>query len=304
VANQRVRRAVLFVLAVGLWAGALVAASAEPVRVMTFNVRYGTADDGPNHWERRREHLLDVIRGFDPDVLGVQEALRAQVDAIAEALPGHSAIGVGREADGGGEYSTVFYRRSRFDVEAAETRWLSDHPNEPGSHTWGNDLPRICTEVRLVERAGGRRFMVLNTHWDHISQPARVRSGAMMAERIAETCEAGTPVLVTGDFNAGEDNPAIAALTRSGRLIRDTFRALHVDERSAGTFHGFSGKAGSRKIDAVFATPDWRVKEAAIVRDSREGRYPSDHFPVTAVVDWPAGGAGESQQRQLGLESP
>lgn len=285
--NPVVRRTVLFVWAVGLWAASGVAASAEPLRVMTFNVRYGTADDEANRWELRREHLLKVIREFDPDVLGVQEALRDQMDAIAEALADHAAVGVGRESDGRGEYSAVFYRQTRLDVEAAETVWLSDQPNVPGSHTWGNDLPRIFTEVRFVERPSGRRFTVLNTHWDHMSQPARLRSGEMMADRIAQRCAAGAPVLVTGDFNAGEDNPAIAALTRHGKLLRDTLRVLHSDERSAGTFHGFSGKAGAGKIDYVFATPDWRVEEATIVRVSDDGRYPSDHFPVTAVVDWP-----------------
>lgn len=257
---------------------------AEPLRVMTFNVRYGTADDGPNHWEQRREFLLEVIREFDPDVLGVQEALRDQVDAIGDALPGHACVGVGREADGGGEYSALYYRRARFDLLAAETFWLSATPEVAGSHTWGNDLPRVCTWVRLVEREGGGRIAVFNTHWDHMSQPARLESGALMAARVAQRSAAGDPVLVTGDFNAAEDNPAIAALTQRG-LLRDTFRVVHPDEKAVGTFHAFTGQAGTGKIDVVFATDEWQVREAAIVRNERDGRYPSDHFPVTAVVE-------------------
>jgi endonuclease/exonuclease/phosphatase family metal-dependent hydrolase len=217
------------------------------------------------------------------------------MDAIADALPGHASIGCGRDADGGGEYSAVFYRRQRFDVQTAATFWLSDRPEEPGSHTWGNELPRVYTWARLVDRDDGRRFSVFNTHWDHISQAARVRSGELMAERVAERCAVGDPVLVTGDFNAGEDNPAIVALTREGKLLRDTFRVLHADEASAGTFHGFTGTPGPAKIDAVFATSAWQVKEAAIVRSTDAGRFPSDHFPVTAVVDWPAAEEGPSE---------
>jgi len=95
---------------------------------------------------------------------------------------------------------------------------------------------------------------------------------------------------VSGDFNAAEDNPAIVALTRGDALLRDTFRPLHPDEASSGTFHGFTGTAGAAKIDAILATPGWRVQDAAIVRLSRAGRYPSDHFPVTAVLDWPVSG--------------
>jgi endonuclease/exonuclease/phosphatase family metal-dependent hydrolase len=258
-------------------------ALAEPVRVMTFNVRYASAPDGENAWTKRREQLIDVIKTFDPDVLGLQEAEQTQIDALAEALPGMSSVGVGREANGGGEYSAILYRRSRFDLMAADTFWLSATPEVPGSRTWGNTLPRIVTWARLLDRTDRRRFSVFNTHWDHQSEPARVASGALLADRVAIRVAAGDPVLVTGDFNSAEGSPAILSLTRRGDLLRDTFRNVHPDE-VAGTAHGFSGQAGARKIDAVFATAAWDVEQGAIVRVAVEGRYPSDHFPVTAVV--------------------
>jgi len=260
-------------------------AAAEPVRVMTFNIRYGTADDGPDRWELRREMLLGVVKDFDPDLLGVQEALRDQLDVLAEALPGHVCVGVGREADGGGEYSALFYRRSRFDLAAADTVWLSDTPDAPGSRSWGNQLPRICTWAQLLDRTDSRRFTFFNTHWDHQSQPARERSGQVMATLVAERTAAGEPALVTGDYNAGEDNAAIANLTRSGELLRDTFRVVHADEQTVGTFNGFQGRTDGPKIDAVFVTPEWQVVEADIVRTQESDRYPSDHFPVTATVE-------------------
>lgn len=260
-------------------------AAAEPVRVMTFNVRYGTADDGPNRWDLRRDLLLGVVKEFDPDLLGVQEALRDQLDALAEALPGHVCVGVGREADGGGEYSALFYRRSRFDLAAADTVWLSDTPDAPGSRSWGNQLPRVCTWAQLLDRTDSRRFTLFNTHWDHQSQPARERSGQVMATLVAERTAAGEPALVTGDYNAGEDNAAIANLTRGGELLRDTFRVVRPDVQPAGTFNGFQGRAEGPKIDAVFVTPEWQVVEADIIHTNEDDRYPSDHFPVTAIVE-------------------
>ncbi len=264
--------------------GSGLSAFAEPVRVMTFNVRYGTAPDGENRWELRREFLLRVITEFDPDVLGVQEAVRDQIDAIGVALPGHGLVGVGREADGGGEYSAIFYRRRRFDLMAADTFWLSDAPEEPGSRTWGNTLPRICTWARLLDRGDSRRFTVFNTHWDHESQPSRVASGALMAARVGLRLAAGEPVLVTGDFNSAPDNPATIGLTRSGKLLRDTYRPAGAGP-PGGTFHAFTGTPGPAKIDAVLATDDWQVVDAEIMRTQAAGRYPSDHFPVTAVVE-------------------
>jgi endonuclease/exonuclease/phosphatase family metal-dependent hydrolase len=274
-------RILIAAMIVGMAAGP---AMAEPVRVMTFNVRYASAPDGENAWAKRREQLVSTIKKFDPDVLGLQEAEQSQIDELAKALPQMSSIGVGREANGGGEYSAIFYRRSRFDLMAADTFWLSATPESPGSRTWGNTLPRIVTWARFLDRIDRRRISIFNTHWDHQSEPARLASAALLAERVAARIAVGEPVLITGDFNSAEDSPAILSLTRHGDLVRDTFRKVHADE-IAGTAHGFSGQAGSRKIDAVFACDRWQVADASIVRTSDEGRYPSDHFPVTAVVE-------------------
>jgi len=96
-------------------AGVAIAAEADPdarpVRVMSFNVRYGTANDGENAWPRRREALCDVIREFEPDLLGLQEVLAFQRDELAAALPGYEAVAAGRD-DGrdGGEMTPIFFR--------------------------------------------------------------------------------------------------------------------------------------------------------------------------------------------------
>jgi len=253
------------------------------VRCMSFNVRYGTADDGIDAWPQRRSLAIDTIRDFAPDVLGVQEALSFQIAELRAALPELGCLGVGREADGGGEYSAIFFRSDRLDVAACDTWWLSDAPHEPGSRTWGNSLPRICTWARFLDRRTGQRWCVLNTHWDHASQRAREESGRLMAKWLAERFAAAEPAIVMGDFNAAEESPAFGALLGGVRPLTDGFRTLHPTEE-AGTFHGFSGRAGARKIDAILTTAEWRCVEASIVRTSREQRYPSDHFPVTSVL--------------------
>lgn len=266
------------------------APGAEPVRVMTFNIRYGTAPDGENAWPHRRELVAKVIEDFGPDILGLQEALRSQLDEISEALPKYSKVGVGRDADGGGEYSAILYNARRFDLADAGTFWLSDTPKKPGSRTWGNNLPRICTWARLVDRGSGQRLLAINTHWDHQSQPARVKSGELMATRIQRLSERNKPLVVTGDFNATPDNPAIAALVKGGEL-RDSLSVMHPEEHDTGTFNGFGRVRTPAKIDAVLVSEGWSVKDAAIVRTHEGERYPSDHFPVTAVVEFTADAA-------------
>ena len=119
---------------------------------MSFNIRYGTAPDGENRWERRRESVVHVIREFDPAVVGLQEALRFQLNELRAALPGCEEIGVGRR-DGreAGEYAAILYDRRRLEVVEQGTFWFSETPAVPGSTSWGNRITRICTWARFRE---------------------------------------------------------------------------------------------------------------------------------------------------------
>ena len=257
----------------------------EPLTVMTFNIRYGTAKDGENEWSKRRDMLFEVIRDGRPDLLGLQEALDFQIDEILAAVSGYAVVGVGRD-DGAekGEYSAILFRTERFHVAEAGTFWFSDTPTVPGSRSWGNQITRISSWARFIDR-DGRGFYHFNLHLDHQSQPSRERSTVLLRGRI-DTRTVPDPVIVTGDFNVGEANPALATLTGgSGAPFVDTFRVLHPDVKDVGTFSGFKvGSIGPDKIDYVLVAPGTEVLAAEIVRFSRDGRYPSDHFPVTARV--------------------
>lgn len=273
-----------FLTLIVTWSSLLTIANAEStdLRVMTFNLRYATADDGLDAWPLRQTMVFDVLRKFDPDVLGVQEALRLQLDQLEKALPQYVAVGAGRTADGGGEYASILFRRDRFDLWESGTFWLSDTPTVPGSTSWENELPRICVWARLQDRKTGQRFYVFNTHWDHQSQIAREKSGLLIAERIKNREAQSEPVIVLGDFNAGEKNPARVNLNTAG--LRDSYRDISPDTTDSGTFHSFQGGKRGRKIDAVLVSKQWQVTQAAIDHTNKKGRYPSDHFPVTATL--------------------
>jgi endonuclease/exonuclease/phosphatase family metal-dependent hydrolase len=252
------------------------------MRLMTFNIRYANPEDGENCWEKRREMVYKLIRDEKPDVLGVQEALKPQLDEIGKALPEYASVGVGRD-DGksAGEHSQILYRADRFRVEGKGTFWFSDTPDVPGSKHWGNTVIRICTWARLKDKKTGRAFTVYNLHLDHQSQPSRVKSVELLLKRIQARAHKD-PVVVMGDFNAGEDNAAVTVLKEAKEpKLQDTFRRIQPQATEVGTFHGFRGKAGSEKIDYIFVTEEFEVETAGILLTNDKGRYPSDHFPVT-----------------------
>lgn len=259
-----------------------MAADTTLLKVMSFNIRYGTAPDKENAWPNRRQLLFKVIKKADSDVIGLQEALQFQLEELATAFPRYSFLGVGRNADGEGEYSAILYDRFRFDVRQADTFWLSDTTDLPGSTTWGNSLPRICSWAQLFDRKTRHVFYLFNTHWDHQSQPSRENSGELIRDRIDSLKEPNIPVLMTGDFNVGQRDPAWVPLLEVG--LKDSYRVLHHDTSEVGTFHAFRGKTEGDKIDAVLVSPQWRVEAAEIIRDKQGGHYPSDHFPVTATL--------------------
>jgi endonuclease/exonuclease/phosphatase family metal-dependent hydrolase len=258
------------------------AAAEDPsLEVMTFNIRYANLKDGVNYWGLRVKFVAEVMLAKSPDVIGVQEALRSQLDDLKPLLDGYAELGVGREdGETKGEYSAILYKTAAIEPLASGTFWLSDTPEVP-SLNWGSKLERICTWARFRHRESKRTFFVFNSHWDHQSVEGRRRGAELLAKRIAAR-EPAEPVLVTGDFNAGEKDAAIEPLRALG--LRDTFRVLHPDAKDAGTFHDWKGGTAGGKIDYILGDAAVTPREAEIIRTARDGKFPSDHFPVRARV--------------------
>jgi len=271
------------------------------LRLMSFNVRYENEGDTDSRaWRQRVIGAVRMIREEAPDVIGVQEALHGQVADLWASLPEYEFFGVGRD-DGKreGEYSGIFYQRDRFerDLSDSGTFWLSDTPEQPGSKTWGNEIPRVATWIRLVDRATQRGFYVFNTHWDHRNQESRERAALSIAKRIDSRKFPELPVVVLGDFNAVEGNPGVAYFSGkhvnlSGRdevwthRMIDAFQARNPNEPNRTTLHFWEGtRKGTRKVDHILVSEGARVLDAGI-RD-RDQPTVSDHFPVTARVIFP-----------------
>lgn len=268
----------------------------EPLRLMSFNIRYGSADDGANSWEHRRDQVGRLITREPPHLIGVQEAERFQLDELITRINGYAEIGEGRSGGIWGEYSPILYRVDRLQVIDSGTFWLSDTPEVTGSTTWGNALPRICTWAQFRDLKTGQCFYHFNTHLDHANQYARERSIRLITQRISSRADNSCAYLLTGDFNASEDNIVIqyarslgqidnATATSDGASMTDVFRQRHPSATNVGTIHGFSeNKDSVNRIDYIFLSPQWKHSDARTLHDNENGSYPSDHFPITAEL--------------------
>lgn len=261
------------------------------IKVMSFNVRYGTAKDGENHWDKRKDFLADTVKAFDPDLLGTQETLGFQRDFLAVKLVGYEAFGAGRD-DGKdkGEMMAVFWRKARFEKIDGGHFWLSQTPADVGSKSWDSSLPRMATWVKLRDKkADGKPIFWLNTHFDHIGKVSRIEAAKVIRTQISALGE-GCSILVTGDFNAGEGSEPYKALFavegKTESPVVDSFRVTHPKRgENEGTTTPFkAGPSKGNRIDWIGVSRDWKVLTAAIDHTSRNGRTPSDHFPITAVL--------------------
>lgn len=257
---------------------------AQPLTVITYNLRYDNPGDGEDAWPKRRDFLAAQLRFQTPDIFGIQEGLHRQLTYLQEQFSDFAMVGVGRD-DGqqAGEYSSLFYRKSRFRALDSGTFWLSETPDSV-SKGWDAALPRVCTWAHLEDLAAQRKIWVFNTHFDHIGKQARIESAALILQKIKEKNTAGEPVICMGDLNSEpEEEPVLRFL----QVLQDT-RALSQEPPFGpeGTFNGFRFQEPvTRRIDYILVSPGLRVRQHATLSDSRNCHYPSDHLPVLARIE-------------------
>ena len=249
-------------------------------QIMTYNIRYDNPNDGKNKWSKRKVFLTDQIAYNQPDVFGIQEGLQHQVQYLDSIFGGYNYIGIGRD-DGKtkGEYSAIFYQKERLEVLNKGTFWLSETPNEI-SVGWDASMERICTYGLFKNKTNSEQFWVFNTHFDHIGNIARVKSAGLILEKIEELNIDNLPVIVMGDFNLKPETVAIQLLAK---YLNDTNKISKSKPFGpTGTFNGFNfSKPVLDRIDYIFTSKDGiQVLKYAVLSDSKDCNYPSDHLPV------------------------
>jgi len=266
----------VFVLAVVPDTGPFQGTPVE-LTLMTFNIRYGTADDGPNSWPYRRALVADIIAREAPDLLAIQEGLAFQLDELKAALRGYRKLGQHRDGGSEGEFSGIYVKEARLRVLDWGEIWLSPAPDSVGARGWDAALPRMAVWADVAPVQGGAPIRVYGTHFDHLGETARLES----ARLILRHSEEAPPTIVMGDLNAGEDSAPLEAFFERG--YRSAFRTLHPDSR-LGTFNGFIDPLGGDRIDHILLDPRLEVLRAEILDQRSGSTWPSDHYPVVARI--------------------
>jgi endonuclease/exonuclease/phosphatase family metal-dependent hydrolase len=254
----------------------------EPLTVQTYNVRHAVLDDGPDAWDRRFDGVLGRIESADPDVLGLQECEPRQHADLAAELSAYEWRGVADDPASGA--NNPIAAGPRLSVRSAETVWLSES-GDVGSVGWDGGYARVLTSARLRDRSAGRDFVVYNTHFDHVGRRARMESATLLRERI-DALPDGRPAIAMGDFNTVPGDDVYERLCSGAfrRSLVDTRRVASAIVGPETTLSNFTSLQAGRQLDHVFVTPDVSVERHTVDEQAVDGRYPSDHLPVSVAL--------------------
>jgi len=259
--------------------------SAQTFKVATYNLRYDNRGDSGNLWVNRAPVQANLIRFHDFDVVGIQEGLINQLEDLSKALPQYTRYGIGRD-DGkaSGEHSAIYFKKDKFKLLNSGDFWLSQTPDKPGKGWDATCCNRICSWVQLQDIASKKKFYFFNVHFDHQGVIARIESAKLMIEKI-KAIAGNNPVVFTGDLNGGRNSDCYKYIANAG-IIKDSHELAAFPYENNASFNSFRTPRGMEVIDHIFVTKQFKVKKWGILTDTYFGKYPSDHFPVMAVVNF------------------
>jgi endonuclease/exonuclease/phosphatase family metal-dependent hydrolase len=249
--------------------------------VLSLNLRFGLADDGPNAWDYRKKSVVELFRRQRPDLIATQEANHFQIDFLAENLPEYSYMGRRHPAPDFWQDNILFYRKMIVRKDHIHF-FLSQTPHIP-SRSFGSRYPRQAT-LGLFH-ISGNRLICIDTHLD-FETPAQMGAVRVIKEQLA-SYDDEIPVILMGDFNATPESPCYQWLTgkeevekKNGLDFNETFKAPYPS-----TFHRFTGEPAGGYIDWILYRAPLRLKACEVLQGPVDGIYPSDHFAVTAIFE-------------------
>ena len=280
------KRILLFVLAVLVAFPQFATAQkkeSEGLKVMSYNIRYGSADDGTNSWKYRWPATVEMLNDVKPDVFGVQEALDFQVEFISEMVRDYKGYGVGRE-DGkhDGEHMAIFWNKKTIKMIKSGTFWLSETPEKP-SMGWDAACYRTATWALMKDKKTGKKFYFVNTHLDHVGREAQKNGLKLIVDRIASINPEGYPMVLTGDFNVRPSNDCLVDLDK----IMTSTRKIAKKTDNKGTFNGWRTDREGGVIDYIYMSGFSSVPVyETIVKKYADKPFISDHYPIMSVLEF------------------
>lgn len=265
-------------------------ADPSELRVATYNVHYILVgqDDGPwslADWHRRKEPLSAAVSFMDADLIAFQEMesfsgreadqenlaldwLLAQHPVYAAAAAGDPAVFPSTQP--------FLYRQDRLEMESQGWFFFSDTPDILYARTFNGSYPAFASWATFTDRRTNATFRAVNIHTDFRSRSNRLKSVALVAERITPWVVAGETVLVMGDMNARIGDRTLEILQDAGV----TFAPV-----DGATFHFNRGLNLFGAIDHIgWAGVARAAADPAVVRRQFLGEWPTDHYPVVLDI--------------------
>ena len=273
------KRSLFIFVAVLMALPQFASAQSSELKVMSYNIRLGSGEDGTNSWVYRCPATLEMLEDQQPDVFGVQEALGYQIQFLEEFTKDYECVGVGR--DNGkkkGEFMSIFWNKKTVKMLKWGTFWLSETPEKP-SMGWDAACFRTATWALMKDKKTGKKFYFVNTHLDHVGVEARRNGLKLIVDRIEEINPDGLPMVLTGDFNMKPSAPELKDLDTRMKSARKV--ALKTDSHN--TYNAWGKASPDDIIDYIYISgfsscPEYQT----VTKKYAQRTYVSDHYPIVA----------------------
>ena len=255
------------------------------IDVMSYNIRLGSADDGENHWNIRKDKLKDLINYYEADFIGMQEAQKQQIEYLLENNSLYGFLGKPRDEGENSEFSCIFYLKNKYKVLQQDTFWLSETP-EKSTKSWDAAYPRIVTYGLFENIKTKKKIWVLNTHFDHVGVVARQKSAEIILKKIKQLQgKQNLPVVLTGDFNSFKTDTWMQPLLNN--LQEASSHSITKPYGGTATWNAFNFKEKPvDQIDFIFSSKNNTViKKFRTITDFYDFKYPSDHLPIISRIE-------------------
>ena len=276
------------------------------LKVMSFNVQ--TENGTQVDFDLRAEMLRDLMDQLQPDSIGMQEVTTGWIYRMDTFAFNASYAGVGEGRTPGGEASSIYYRKDKFDLVNSGTFWLSETPDEAGTYLEASLYPRICTWAHLRDKVTGFEYIHINTHLDHLGnskggKELRTAQVRVILEYIQSFPD--VPMVMTGDFNHAKTSSDGTTYAMFKNILGEKTFTSSTGEKIMGNFSDARTEAkdtvsaeewasmtaywqegtdsynpAKKPIDYVFyTTGDFTADIYRNIHYHRDGIYMSDHLP-------------------------